>query len=32
MVSALDFGLNGLGLSPGQGTASCSWTKNTLLS
>ena len=28
MVSALDSGLNGLGSSPGWGTALCSWARD----
>ena len=28
MVSALDSGLNGLGSSPGRGTALCSWARH----
>ena len=31
MVSALDSGSNGLGLSPGQGTALCSWARHFAL-
>ena len=31
MVSALDSGLNGPGLSPGQGTVLCSWARHLTL-
>ena len=31
MVSALGARLNGLGLSPGRGTASCSWSRQFTL-
>ena len=31
MVSALDSGSNGLGLSPGRGTALCSWARHFTL-
>ena len=31
MVSVLDSGLSGPGLSPGRGTALCSWTRHSPL-